>query len=208
MTNVLIVDDERIVQELFAHYISTASDRYRVAGAIKEASNAELYCANGRVGLILMDICTANDESGLDAAARIKRHYPGVKIILVTSAPDYRFLAKAREAGADSFWYKEASHQGLLEVMDATMAGEAVYPDATPDVRVGLADSGELTAKELEVLRYLACGKGLHEIAGLMGVEYATTRTHVKNLKERTGAKDIAGLCILAVRSRLILPEY
>ena len=42
MTNVLIVDDERMVQELFCHYIETASDRYRLAGAIKGAANAEL----------------------------------------------------------------------------------------------------------------------------------------------------------------------
>ena len=72
MTNVLIVDDERITQELFAYYISQASDRYRLAGTIRGAANAELYCANGNVGLVLMDICRANGESGIEAAAAIK----------------------------------------------------------------------------------------------------------------------------------------
>ena len=86
MTNVLIVDDERITQELFAYYISQASDRYRLAGTIRGAANAELYCANGNVGLVLMDICSANGESGIEAAAAIKKHYPEVFPLRLSSS--------------------------------------------------------------------------------------------------------------------------
>jgi hypothetical protein len=48
MTNVLIVDDERMVQELFSHYIAGAGDRYRLVGAIKGAGNAEVACMKFR----------------------------------------------------------------------------------------------------------------------------------------------------------------
>lgn len=208
MTRVLIVDDERIVQELFSYYISSAADRYVLAGMLKDAGNAEIYCAGARVDLILMDVCTANCESGIAATARIRKKYAWIKIIIVTSTPDYRFIEKARAAGANSFWYKEVSTEELLDVMDRTMQGESVYPQNTPSVKVGLADSCEFTPKELEVLYYLADNKGLHQIAQLMGVDYSTTRTHIKNLKEKTGAKDIVGLCALAVRSKIVLPEY
>ena len=51
-----------------------------------------------------MDVCTVNEHSGIAAAKEIKSKYPDIKIIIVTSAPDYRFIEKAREAGADSFW--------------------------------------------------------------------------------------------------------
>ena len=208
MTNVLIVDDERIVQELFSHYVSTAADRYKLTGVAKEAENALLYCSRGNVGLVLMDVCTAGGESGIEAARQIKSNYPEIKVIIVTSAPDYRFIEKSRAAGADSFWYKEVGNEELLDVMDRTMSGESVYPDKTPDVKIGLADSTEFTPKELEVLYYLAAGKGLHDIAKIMGVDYTTTRTHIKNLKEKTGTKDIVGLCAVAVRSRIVLPDY
>ena len=107
MTNVLIVDDERIVQELFTYYIEKTDGKYTLAGAIKDAANAEIYCASGKVDLIIMDVCTVNEHSGIAAAKEIKSKYPDIKIIIVTSAPDYRFIEKAREAGADSFWYKE-----------------------------------------------------------------------------------------------------
>ena len=95
MTNVLIVDDERIVQELFTYYIEKTDGKYTLAGAIKDAANAEIYCASGKVDLIIMDICTVNEHSGITAAKEIKSKYPDIKIIIVTSAPDYRLAISA-----------------------------------------------------------------------------------------------------------------
>lgn len=208
MTNVLIVDDERMVQELFAHYIATASDRYRLAGTVKGAANAEIACMRSPIDLILMDICTANNESGLAAAASIKKKYPHIKIIMVTSAPEVSFIRKARTVGAESFWYKEVGTEELLDVMDRTMAGECIYPDTTPKISVGLTDSTDFTPTELKVLAYVVQGKSIGEIASLMNVDYETTRTHIKNLKDKTGAGSIAALAALAASTRLILPEY
>lgn len=208
MTNVLIVDDERIVQELFTYYIEKTDGKYTLAGAIKDAANAEIYCASGKVDLIIMDICTVNEHSGITAAKEIKSKYPDIKIIIVTSVPDYRFIEKAREAGADSFWYKEFGDEELIDVMDKTMNGENVYPDSTPDVQIGNISSDMFTPKELEVLSYLVQNMGLHEIADKMGVAYTTVRSHVKNLKEKTGENNLIGLCYLVTKNRLILPEY
>lgn len=208
MTNVLIVDDERIVQELFTYYIEKAEGRYALVGAIKDADNAEIYCASGKVDLIVMDICTANEHSGITAAKRIKSKYPNIKIIIVTSAPDYRFIDKAKEVGADSFWYKEFSDEELIDVMDKTMQGEKIYPDSTPDVQIGNISSEMFTPKELEVLTYLVQNMGLHEIADKMGIAYTTVRSHIKNLKEKTGESNLIGLCYLVTKNRLILPEY
>ncbi|MDY2956491.1 MAG: response regulator transcription factor [Lachnospiraceae bacterium] len=208
MTNVLIVDDERIVQELFTYYIEKTEGRYALVGAIKDADNAEIYCASGKVDLIVMDICTANEHSGITAAKRIKSKYPNIKIIIVTSAPDYRFIDKAKEVGADSFWYKEFSDEELIDVMDKTMQGEKIYPDSTPDVQIGNISSEMFTPKELEVLTYLVQNMGLHEIADKMGIAYTTVRSHIKNLKEKTGESNLIGLCYLVTKNRLILPEY
>ncbi|MGI6269165.1 MAG: response regulator transcription factor [Candidatus Howiella sp.] len=208
MTNVLIVDDERMVQELFAHYIATASDRYRLAGTIKGAANAEIACMRSPIDLILMDICTANNESGLAAAASIKKKYPHIKIIIVTSAPEVSFIRKARAAGAESFWYKEVGTEELLDVMDRTMAEERIYPDTTPKISVGLTDSTDFTPTELKVLSFVVQGKSIGEIASLMNVDYETTRTYIKNLKDKTGAGSITALAALAASTRLVLPEY
>ena len=96
----------------------------------------------------------------------------------------------------------------MLDIMDRTMAGEHIYPDTTPRIKVGLADSTEFTRKELEVLSYLVQGKSLTEIAELMGVDYTTTKTHIKHLKEKTGTTSVSRLAVLAARTKFILPEY
>ena len=64
MKNVIIVDDEKMVRELFTFYLSTASDKYRLIGAISNAANAIVLCVKYSVDLILMDICTSDHESG------------------------------------------------------------------------------------------------------------------------------------------------
>lgn len=208
MTHVLIVEDERLIQELFARYIGAARDRYILAETTADAANAALICQNTEVDLVLMDVCTANDSSGLDAAAAIKRRFPAIKIIIVTSAPEYRFLQKARSAGADSFWYKEIGEAELLEVMDRTMAGESIYPDKTPAVTIGGTTSDDFTRTEMEVLRYLAEGISSRSIAERMHITADTVNTHIKHLKEKTGCTSKTQLAVLASKARLVMPEY
>lgn len=208
MYNVLIVEDERLVQELFTRYINTVPGKYCLVEAIINAANAEVICKNRKVDLILMDICTSGGSSGLNATKRIKELYPNTKVIIVTSAPEYRFIEKAKAADADSFWYKDISESELLEVMDRTMAGEHIYPDKTPEVAIGYAMSSEFTKKELEVLLHLSTGMSTKEIAGEMGVATETVKEHLKHLMEKTGCTTRTQLAVYASRTKLVLPEY
>ena len=105
MINVLIVEDQKMAQENM-EFIINASESYTLAGIITNAADAELFCMRGGVDLILMDVCTARDESGIEACAIIKRKFPKIKIIIVTSMAEHTFIEKARAARADSFWYK------------------------------------------------------------------------------------------------------
>ena len=208
MTKILIVDDERLIRDLFTRYVQSASDRYALAGAIADASNAEVCCFEDKVDLILMDICTAKKSSGLAAAAKIKKRFPHIKIIIVTSAPEFRFLEMARAAGAESFWYKDVSEEELLDVMDRTMAGESIYPDKTPEVQIGLIGSYDLSPKEIEVLYWLSVVGSNKLIAEKMGVSEDGVNYHIRSLKEKTGCESKTELAILATTSKLVLPNY
>ena len=127
-----------MARTLFELYLKH-SGRYELAEAIESASMAELYCLKNPVNLIIMDVCTALKASGLTAAAKIKKNSPGIRIVLVTSQPECDFIHRAKEAGIDSFWYKEPLENSLLSVLDRTMAGESVYPEDTPVLKVGEA---------------------------------------------------------------------
>jgi len=207
MTNVLLVEDSKISRETIESRLARSPD-FLLLAAIENAANAEIACMNGKIDLILMDVCTADDESGLKAAAAIKKHQPGVKIIIMTSMPEHSFLRKAMDCGCDGFWYKKYGEQDLLDVCGRVMAGEAVWPAETPSVTVGGAVSRDLTDRELAVLRELALGRRYEEIAEDLGITANTVKYHIKNLLQKTGYRSTLQLVVDVVDKKLILPRY
>lgn len=202
---VLIVDDQIIPRQLFAHTVQS-SEHFTLAAAIDSAAMADAWCAAGGVDLILMDVVTNDGTNGLEAAKRIKAAYPGIKIIIVTSLPDALFLERARQIGVDSFWYKELQSAPLLEVMDRTMAGEHIWPDRPPAAALGMAKNGDFTERELDVLRLLAKGLSDREIAERLHLGFTTVRYHVDNLLAKTGETSRTSLAVLAVMSGIVFP--
>ena len=204
MTRVLIVEDQKMAQENMEAIVQSSED-YILAGTISNAADAELVCMHKPVDLILMDVCTAYDESGIEACAIIKRKHPKIKVIIVTSMAEHTFIEKAKEANADSFWYKDASHNELIDMMERTMKGEHIFPDKTPEVRLGLSSSYELTNAEFEVLRALMQSTGDEDAAKMLGCTKANIRWHVGKILEKTGYRTRTELLIAVAQKNLII---
>ncbi len=183
---VLIVEDQEMPRQLFEIFVRS-DPRYALAASIANAELAVDFCRHGRIDLILMDVMTALGSSGLDAAEAIKKEFPETRIIIVTSMPEASWLKRAGEIGVDSFWYKEAQKEPILAVMERTMAGERVYPDDTPLVRIGCASNHDFSERELEILRELIAGDSNTEIGRRLGISASTVKYHVQNMLEKTG---------------------
>lgn len=196
---IMIVDDQFVSRELFKLYIDQ-SPRYEVVYSIDSAMFADTYVLKNRVDLIIMDILMQDGSNGLDAAEKIKKMRPDIKIIAVTSMPEVSWMERAKKIGNESFWYKEVSEETILEIMDRTLAGESIYPDKTPEVTLGLAKSTEFTPREIEVLRLLTTGAGNEEIAEKLHISQNTVKTHIKHLLEKTG---FTSRTQLAIQSRI-----
>lgn len=203
---VLVVDDQAMPRQLFENIIKS-SENYELAACIETAKVADMYCARGQVDLILMDVVMNDDSNGLDVAAKIKATYPATKIIIMTSMPDANFLARAKEIGVDSFWYKEVQDTTMLEVMDRTMAGEHIYPDRPPVVQLGMAQDTDFTEREMDVLRKMVQGYTDKEIADQLNMSYHTVRFHINSLLGKTGCVSRTDLAIRVVRSGIVVPE-
>lgn len=201
--NVLIVEDQDMPRELFEIYINS-SDRFKHLLSVSNASAALSVCKNNSVDLILMDVMTELGHSGLDAAEEIKRTFPDIKIIIVTSMPEYSWLARARDIGVDSFWYKDGQKDNILEVMERTMDGENIYPDKTPLIHIGNTTNHEFTERELDILKELTTGDTNTAIAERLHVSVATVKSHIQHLMEKTGFKTRTEL-VSEARSRGIV---
>lgn len=203
---VLIVEDQDIPRELFKIYIDSC-ERFEHFLSISNASAALSVCQKNKVDLILMDVMTELDHSGLDAAKEIKRKFPEIKIIIVTSMPEYSWLVRARESGVDSFWYKDGQKAALLDVMERTMAGERIYPDKTPLIPIGCATNHEFTERELDVLKELTTGDTNAEIAERLGISVATVKIHIQHLMEKTAFKTRTELASEARSLGIVIKE-
>ena len=205
--NVLIVEDSRVSREAFERTI-TSFPEYSVVASIENAANAEIACMTNKIDLILMDVCTADDESGIRAAARVKKNYPWVRIILMTSMPEHSFIKKAQDSGCDSFRYKEYGNISLLEVCERTMKGERVWPESSPVIVIGQAKSTEFTDRELAVIRELVRGVRYEDMAEELHLSINTVKYHVKNILQKTGFRSTIQLVAEVVEKRLVLPKY
>lgn len=207
MIKVLIVDDQRMVREMIKLNLEKL-ENIKIVNSIENAQMAEMFSSNGQIDLIIMDICTANGESGLEASRNIKKYYPNIKIIIVTSMPEHSFIEKAKDIGCDSFWYKDFDKISFIEVVEKTLNGEKIYPDRTPTIEIGLAKSYEFTSRELEVLRELVNGSTHLEISEKLDISINTVKFHIKNLLSKTGYTNSMQLVIDVVNKKLILPEF
>jgi len=96
MVRVLIVDDARTSRSVLEYSVGQLPD-YQIVQSLESARNAIAFCDMTPVDLVIMDIYTAQGESGLEAAAQIKKKHPRVKIIMVTSLPEESFIQKAKD---------------------------------------------------------------------------------------------------------------
>lgn len=204
MVRVLIVEDQKMAQENMEAIIH-ANENYVLAGIIANAADAELFCMREEVDLILMDVCTLRDENGIDAAAIIKKKFSHIKVIIVTSMAEHTFIERAKAVGVDSFWYKDASHGELIGVMDRTMAGENIFPDKTPEVKLGLTTSYDLTRSELEVIRALMQSTSDEDAAKMLNCSKANIRWHLSKVLEKTGYRTRMELLIAVASKNLII---
>lgn len=204
MIRVLLVEDDPMARHLLEIYVER-HERYELVGSLETALVAEAFCRKHCVDMILMDVCTAMNANGLDAARDIKKHLPEIKIIIITSHPEFSYIERAREAGVDSFWYKSATPGEILSVMDRTLAGESVYPDNTPQLKLGDAWSEEFSERELEVLRLVVAGEADAGIAEMLGISVATVKSHVQHMKNRTGFRNRTELAVRARESGLVI---
>lgn len=207
MVKVMIVEDQPMVRLAMEQYLASGKC-YQTVASISNAAMAEAVCRKCGADLILMDICTEEDESGLAAAKKIKKALPWVKIVMITSMVEFGFLEKAKEAGADSFWYKDATPEELLAVMDRTMEGESVYPDTTPEVMVGTAKSCEFTRAEIEVLRLVVEGKSYKRIAENLEISHETVKWHISNMLRKTNFDSKTKLAVAVTQKKLIINGF
>lgn len=196
MIKILLVDDQKILLDGLVRILAPLDDM-EVVGSCILSELAEEACARLAPDLVLMDICMEGRTSGIQICARLKERFPQLRVVLMTGMQEVAFLTRAKDAGADSFIYKEASGEEFAACIHATMEGAHIYPDVCTDSTFGGTET-PLTKRELAILRCICSNMSYEEIADALGITKRTVNFHVGNMLAKTGYKSVVGLAVEA----------
>ncbi len=205
MTDILLVDDQKILLEGLKKLFEPATD-ITVCATCALAELAEEACLRYRPDLVLMDICMESRTSGIRVCRRLKERFPQLRVVMMTGMSELAFIGWARAAGADSFIYKEASGDAFLDCIRRTMAGEHIFPHIKGRDTFG-ASEANLTERELEILQLVCRSMSREEIAERLAISKRTVGFHIGNMLAKTGHRSIVGLAVEAAEKGLTSME-
>ena len=203
MIDMVIAEDQAMLRDSLACAIDMQDDMHVVA-AIADAADALSAVEKHNANLALLDVCTDNDSSGIVAAAAIKETHPDVRVVIMTGMPEITFVDQAREAGVDSFVYKNVGIDELFAVMRSTLAGYCTFPKPPESIFSGTAALDDV---ELSILRLACEGKSRREIAAELFMSEGTIKRRISEILSKTGYDNIMRLAVHAVTEGSIVPN-
>ena len=203
MINTLLVEDDLYIQKHFTERLAADSE-FNLVGVFRDAFEAEKHCGI-TVNLILMDVQTQHKHSGLAAAERIRKAFPHIKIVIVTSLVDPEILSRAKAGAADSLWYKDHGTEELLDVVKRTLSGEKVFPDTAPAVEMEDTMSDRFSPRQLDILRWYIRGLTYQEIADRLGISKNGVRWNLDDMVIKGGFENREALVATAIENKLMV---
>ncbi len=203
---VLIVDDHPIVLSGCRALLAEADDMEMIEA--RDAASAQEVHAAQQPDVLVIDI-NLPDVSGFELARRIVVRDPSERILMFSMNDDSMFAAQAIECGARGYFCKSDDPQEFIGAIRAVYrGGHSLAPEMAQKIaflRVGAGEAGaSLTQREREVLRLLAKGKSMSEIAALINVSYKTVAMTCASLRTKFSARTPMQLIRIAVEQKIV----
>ena len=201
MTRLLVVDDHAIVRSGIRRLLSERPDIEVLEAASGEEAMSAVF--DTPVNLIVLDL-NLPGLGGLELLRRLVRAVPKIPILIFSQHAEAIYATKALEAGAQGFVSKNAMPEEFLEAVDAVLGG-GVAVERSIQRDMALRDVVEdaylkpLTERDIEILRLLAAGNSLSEIAAKLGIAYKTVANTLSRIKEKLGAGQTSDLVRIAI---------
>lgn len=212
MIKVLIADDQSLIREGLSMMLSLYKDII-VVGEVVNGKEAIEIVDNEEVDLILMDI-RMPIMNGVEATEIIKKEYPNVKILILTTFDEDEYIFEGLQSGADGYLLKDISSEELVNAIKTVYEGNVLLQPAVAKKLVGAMRRGEspsnpyeknfslstLTQRELEISRLVAEGKSNKEIGAILFIAEGTVKNHITRILDKLNARDRIQLALFMSR--------
>ena len=209
MIRLLVADDHAIVRRGLRQIVAEARD-LTVAG---EAATAEEVLS--RVGerswdVVILDLSLPGGN-GLDLLSEVKRRRPDLPVLILTVHSEEQYAVRALRAGAAGYLTKESAPEQLVEaVRKVVSVGKYVSPAVAERLAYNLGRDADqpphetLSDREYQVLRMVASGQTVSEIAEALSLSVKTVSTYRTRILEKMGMRTNAELTHYAIKNRLV----
>ena len=203
MIQTIIVEDNLFMQKHLAGMLAQDA-RFSVIASLRDAFEAEAILKTQTVDLVLMDVQTLHNHSGLAAGARLRAN-GHTKVVAVTSLIDPQVLEKAKAGACDSLWYKDHGEEDLMQVILRTLAGEKVFPDQSPAVELNNMFSSDISPRQMDILRRFVKGMTYEEIAADLKLSKNGVRWNLDQIVEKGGFANKHELLAAVIENKLVV---
>ncbi|WP_138431492.1 response regulator [Fodinibius saliphilus] len=210
--NILLVDDHDIVRDGIRLLLEDEIG-FQIIAEAENGKEAIEACKDYDIQFIIMDI-NMPKLNGIEATNEIKEQYPDIKILALTMMDEDEHIRNMIEAGASGYILKSSDKNELVEAITTILDGRHYFSeDATQRVMMDLVkssskkenqDPANITEREQEVLDLIVKEYTNQQIADKFHISIRTVDAHRRNLLQKTGAKNTAGLVTYAIKHNLV----
>lgn len=212
----LIVDDHNLFRQGLIRILGDYA-QLQIVGQAANGQDALALVGQLQPDVVLMDV-NMPVMSGPDAVRQMQTRFPGLPVVMLTVSERDEDLFDAIRAGARGYLLKNVGAAELLDALQRVHAGEAIL---APSMAVRLLDefrsmaeaapreaapapAGDLSERELDVLRLVAQGLSNKEIADALNLSEHTVKTHLANILEKLHLRSRAHAAAYAVQAGLV----
>ncbi len=214
MSNIrlIIADDHKIFREGVSELLQKETELQILADVGNEEELMKALSSN-TTDLIMMDI-DMGETNGIELTSKVKAQYPDIKILALSMHGEKNYIVKMLEAGATGYILKNAGKQEMLSAIKAVAKGDTYFSSqvsskllehiTNPKPERKKEAGIPLTSREIEVLKLIADEYSNPEIAEKLFISIRTVDTHRRNLLDKLGVKNTAGLVKYAMQHGLL----
>jgi DNA-binding NarL/FixJ family response regulator len=209
---ILLADDHDIVRDGIKMLLEDEVG-FEITAEAENGKEAIEACKGHDIDLIVMDI-SMPEMNGIEATEKIKEEFPEIKVLALTMMDEDQHIRQMIEAGASGYILKSSDKIELVDAITTILEGQHYFSDdATQSVMMDLvkgttkkenSDPGNITDREKEILELIVKQYTNQEIAEELYISTRTVDAHRRNLLQKTGAKNTAGLVTYAIKHDLV----
>jgi DNA-binding NarL/FixJ family response regulator len=213
MKKILLVDDHAVVRQGLRSFLESWLSPCLIAEAAS-GSQAIDRVASEAWDVVILDLAMPGRD-GIEALRAIRRMKPRLPILVLSMHDENQLAIRALRAGASGYLTKDAAPEQLLDALRAVLAdGKYLSPHLAAKVATALAFPQELPAhytlsdREFQVLRHLARGETVTEVAGELALSVKTVSTYRTRILEKLALRTNSDIVRFALDSGLLRPGF